>query len=321
VRPGRVTVIITTYNYARFVEEAIASVLAQTVADLQILVIDDGSTDDTPAVLGRIRDSRLEVVRTRNQGIGAARNEGLSRADGEFIAFLDADDRWKPEKLERQLHVLRTETDMAAVFTNFVRFNERGVFPKDQFSFFPELVTLPTSPTSDGRGRRILGDAFCTLVEFGEIPAWVQTILFRRSALKGLVFPIADKAPKGVRYGLCEDMYFCLQAYRQGTVGFLKEPLVEVRRHGDNATSQAADMPHAQLAALQLLTEISLSPAQRRALDRRMGRALINSGIQDASDGQQRSATRKYLRAFRSFPSARLSALKNLALLAIPRRP
>ena len=321
MRAGRVTVIITTYNYARYVQEAIQSVLSQSVVDLQIVVVDDGSTDNTPEVLAHIRDPRLEVVRTRNQGIGAARNEGLSRAKGDFIAFLDADDRWTPRKLEYQLEMMDGEEDMAAVFTNFVRFDEHRVYPMDQFTFFPELATVSTRPTADGRGQRIEGDAFCTLVAFGEIPAWVQTMLFRRRAVEDLVFPVADRAPKGVRYGLCEDMHFCLRAYRHGAVGFLKEPLVEVRRHGENATSQAADMPHAKLAALQLLTEVSLTPTQRSALNRRVGRALIASGMQNASDGQNRAAAGKYLRALGSFRGARLSAVKNLALLAIPRRP
>jgi glycosyltransferase involved in cell wall biosynthesis len=185
-----VSVIITTYNYGRFVQEAIESVLSQTVADLQILVVDDGSTDDTPDVLARIRDARLEIVRTPNQGMSAARNEGLSRVKGEFIAFLDADDRWTPKKLEHQLQVMNAEPDMVAVFANFVRFDERGVFPQDQFSFYPELATVPTRSTLDGRGQRILGDAFCTLVAFDEIPAWVQTILFRRQAIEDLVFPV-----------------------------------------------------------------------------------------------------------------------------------
>jgi glycosyltransferase involved in cell wall biosynthesis len=314
-----VSVIITTYNYGGFVQEAIESVLSQTVGDLQILVVDDGSTDDTPDVLARIRDPRLEIVRTPNQGMSASRNEGLSRVRGDFIAFLDADDRWTPRKLEYQLQVMSAEADMVAVFTNFVRFDERGVFPQDQFSFYPELATVPTRATLDGRGQRILGDAFCTLVAFAELPVWVQTILFRRQAVKDLVFPVRGGTRTGMRYGLCLDIPFCLRAFRQGAVGFLKEPLVEVRRHGENVTSRLADMPHAKVAALQILTEGPLTDSERRALNRRIGRALISSGLQNASDGQNRVAAGKYLQAL-SFGGARLSALKNLAILAIPRR-
>jgi len=315
----KITVIIPTYNYGRFIQEAIESVFSQTVTDLQIVVVDDGSTDDTPEVLAGILDPRLEIVRTANQGVSAARNEGLRRAKGEFIAFLDADDRWAPRKLEYQLQVMMAEPDMAAVFTNFVRFDERGVFSQDQFTFFPELAAVPTSPTLDGRGQRIVGDAFCTLVAFGEIPAYTQAILFRRQAVKDLAFPTMEGTRSGMRYGLCEDVPFCLQAFRQGAVGFLKEPLVEVRRHGENASTLLPDMPHAKLAAFQLLTETPLTDSERRALDRRVGRALISSGMQNASERQVRVAARKYFQAL-GFRGARLSALKNLAKLALPRR-
>jgi glycosyltransferase involved in cell wall biosynthesis len=312
-----ISVIITAYNYGRYVREAVESVLSQTLSDLQVVVVDDGSTDDTPEVLARIRDPRVKIVRTRNQGISASRNEGLSHVTGDFVAFLDADDRWTPRKLEYQLEVLNAEPDIVAVFCNFVRFDEQGVYPQDQFSFYPELPKVPTRPTLDGRAQLILGDAFSTLVSFDEIPAWVQTILFRRKAVDGLGFSVRH-GPRGSRSALCLDITFCLQAFRNGAVGFLKEPLVEVRRHGENATSRAADMPHAKLAALQLLADASLTHSQRTALDWRVGRALISSGLQHAIDGENRAAANLYAQALR-FSGARLSALKNLAILAIPR--
>ena len=84
-RETRVTVIITTYNYGRFILEAIQSVLAQTTtADLQIIVVDDGSTDETSDVLARVKDPRVEIVRTPNRGISGARNEGARARDGGF---------------------------------------------------------------------------------------------------------------------------------------------------------------------------------------------------------------------------------------------
>jgi glycosyltransferase involved in cell wall biosynthesis len=313
-----ITVIITAFNYGQFLQEAVESVLAQTVSDLQVLVIDDGSTDDTPAVLARIRDPRVEIVRTPNQGISASRNEGLRRVRGKFVAFLDADDRWTARKLEYQLQMLTSEPDMAAVFTNFIRFDENGIYPQDQFSFYPELAKVLTSPTADGRGRRIVGDAFSTLIAFDEIPTWVQTVLFRRRAIQDLAFLVRPGTRPGMRFALCLDIPFCLEAYAHGAVGFLKEPLVQVRRHGGNATSRLADMPHAKLAALQSLKEVHLTDSQRSALNRRIGRAFISSGLQHALDGQKSIAARKYLRALR-FGGSRLSALKNLGALAIPR--
>lgn len=103
---GRVSVIIPTYNRAQLLPRAIDSVLAQTVADrCDIVVVDDGSTDDTPAVAARYGD-RIQYIRQPNRGAAAARNTGIRASDGEFVAFLDTDDEWRPDKTERQLEAL-----------------------------------------------------------------------------------------------------------------------------------------------------------------------------------------------------------------------
>lgn len=96
-----VSVIIPTYNRGAWVAEAVDSVLAQTHVSVEVIVVDDGSTDDTPAVLAGYGD-RIRVIRQANAGVSAARNAGMAAARGEWIGFLDSDDTWLPEKLERQ---------------------------------------------------------------------------------------------------------------------------------------------------------------------------------------------------------------------------
>jgi len=98
----RVSAAITTYNRARYVPEAIASVLGQTVGDLELIVVDDGSTDDTEAAVAPYLD-RVRYVRQENRGRSAARNTAVELAQGELVAFCDSDDRWLPDRLERQL--------------------------------------------------------------------------------------------------------------------------------------------------------------------------------------------------------------------------
>jgi glycosyltransferase involved in cell wall biosynthesis len=309
-----VSVIIPTYNFGPFIREAVDSALNQTIDDIQVVVVDDGSTDNTPEILAAILDPRLEVIRTRNEGVCAALNEGLTRARGEYIAFLGADDRFRPTKLERQVQMMESEPDLVAVFTNFVRFDERGVFPVDQFHFFPELASTQVRATRAGGGNRIEGNAFCTLVSFNEIPAWSGVMLFRASAIKDLRFAV-----RGLHKGICGDLNFSLRAFRRGGVGFIPEPLAEVRRHGNNVTGRASDMPYAKLAALELILEENLTDAERTALRRRVGRALIEVGLQNTADGRLRAAGTALMRALK-FRGARLSALKNLALLAVPTR-
>lgn len=102
-----VSVIIPTYNRAGSIEAAVRSALEQTFADIEVLVVDDGSTDGTKAVLDGIADPRLQVLaQSKNAGASAARNIGLRAARGRLIAFLDSDDTWLPEKLARQVALL-----------------------------------------------------------------------------------------------------------------------------------------------------------------------------------------------------------------------
>ena len=98
-----VSVIITTYNYGRFIAGAINSVLGQTRRPDEIIVVDDGSTDDTAAQVAAYADQGVRYIRQANSGPGAARNTGIRAGQGALIAFLDADDRWLPDKLARQI--------------------------------------------------------------------------------------------------------------------------------------------------------------------------------------------------------------------------
>ena len=103
-----------------------ASVLGQTCADLELIVVDDGSTDDTPAVLRSFGDSRVRVVRlAESHGPSRARNAGVTRSQGELIAFLDSDDEWLPEKLDRQLMRMREDARVAVVYCRDRRVDDR----------------------------------------------------------------------------------------------------------------------------------------------------------------------------------------------------
>jgi len=113
---GFVTVVMPAYNVGRFVAEAARSVLAQTHREFELIVVDDGSTDDTVEQLARIHDARLRVIRQPNGGSSAARNTGIAAGHGEWIAFIDGDDVWLPEKLERHVAYLRAHPEADLTF-------------------------------------------------------------------------------------------------------------------------------------------------------------------------------------------------------------
>ena len=98
-----VSVIIPVYNRAAMVKDALKSVLSQTLTDIELIVVDDGSTDDTLEVLGSFSDPRLKVLSGKRKGVAAARNRAAMVSEGRYLAFLDSDDLWLPEKLEMQL--------------------------------------------------------------------------------------------------------------------------------------------------------------------------------------------------------------------------
>ena len=121
----RVSVIIPTYNSATFLPETIESVLAQTYEDYEIIVVDDGSTDSTKEVLDPYSD-KIKYIYQQNHGAGSARNTGIKHSQGEYIAFLDADDIWLPEKLHIQANYLDNNPEIAMVYSQSLRISVGG---------------------------------------------------------------------------------------------------------------------------------------------------------------------------------------------------
>ena len=112
-----VSVVIPTYNHARYLACAIGSVLTQTFAQWEAIVVDDGSTDNPFAVVAQLGDPRIRYIYQTNQGLAAARNTGIGAAKGEYLAFLDADDEWECEFLQHTLNTLSADDSLAGVFT------------------------------------------------------------------------------------------------------------------------------------------------------------------------------------------------------------
>jgi glycosyltransferase involved in cell wall biosynthesis len=118
------SVVIPVYNGARFLDAALASVFAQTYRPIEVIVVDDGSTDTTPAVVARW--PQVRSVRQENAGVAAARNTGLALAGGDFVALLDADDVWEPDKLARQIAHLDAHPGLGYVCSRYRNFLEPG---------------------------------------------------------------------------------------------------------------------------------------------------------------------------------------------------
>ncbi|MFA6320560.1 MAG: glycosyltransferase [Candidatus Omnitrophota bacterium] len=124
-----VSVVIPTYNSSQFIAEAIDSVLCQTYPEIEVVVVDDGSSDDTISVLdayAKNNQNKIRYFSQKNSGPAAARNKGIGEAKGEFIAFLDSDDMWFPEKIAKQMKKFTEDPELGLVHTSRVKLNPDG---------------------------------------------------------------------------------------------------------------------------------------------------------------------------------------------------
>ena len=158
-----VSVIIPTYNRADFLKEAIESVLAQTFRDVELLVIDDGSTDRTRDVLDGY-GARLRPIFQANRGVSSARNAGIRAAQGRYIALLDSDDLWLPKKLAAQIAVMEAQPDIPLCHTEEiwirrgVRVNQMKKHQKHGGYIFPHCLPFCVISPSSALMRRTLFD-------------------------------------------------------------------------------------------------------------------------------------------------------------------
>ena len=312
----RVSIVVPTYNYGRFLGDALDSIFRQGVESIEVLVLDDGSTDETPEVLARYADPRISVHRSERLGVNRVRALGVSLARAPIVAWLDADDVWRPGYLARQLAVLESEPEVSFVFTDFVRTENGTVLPETQFDHSPELRRLPSRPARAGGARVIEGDAFAALAPCAEMPCWMQASVHRKAVLEGI-------RPKPGSQD-AEDLYLQLQVYGRGRAAFIDEPMVEVRRHGANSYSDGDQIREGVLAVVQQAErELPFAPAHRAVLRRRIGMEYCRRGYRFFWVHDARRAAAYYARALR-WPGSRLNALGHLAALPLlpllPRR-
>jgi len=219
-----VSVIIPTYNHATFLPWALESVFAQTSHPLEVIVVEDGSTDETAEVL-RVYEGRIRVLTQPNRGVAAARNAGAAVASGELLAFLDADDAWLPAKLERQVACFGGEPGVGLVHC--------GV----------EEV--------DGRGRQLR-------TRLDGLGGWVsmEMLLFRRGVILGggsaavirrAAFLDVGGFDEALSTSADWDLYYRIA--RRYPVGFVPEVLVRYRIHGGNMHRNLDAMRRDMLAA------------------------------------------------------------------------
>ncbi len=202
---AKVSTILAVYNGAATVDRALRSIFAQTYTDNEIIAVNDGSTDDTPAVLARYGD-QIRILAQPNRGLSAARNAGVRASSGEYIAFLDDDDEWMPAKLARCVPVLDADLDCALVYTWALKVDTQG-------------LPMGSRSATDGRPD---GAESPTMTEMLARPWNVvpSQFLVRR----GVFERCGGFHERFVTS--CEDLYFLLNAREHGHFRCVPEPLL-----------------------------------------------------------------------------------------------
>lgn len=283
--PALVSVVIPTYNRADLIRRSVDSALRQTHAEVEVIVVDDASTDDTRAVLAGMTDPRLRVVRhDHNEGQSRARNRGVREAKGRYVAFLDSDDEWLPAKIERQLARFAGDDNPGATYT--------GMW------------------VDDGSGRheetaRVDGNAF---EEFLTLPGPITTT--------GLMIDsevVGDELSFDEAIGCAVEGDLLIRISREHAVGRVGEPLYVRHLHaGEQISSETQCYARARRQILEKYAE------DFRQRPRLAAACLFRLALTERKVGDYARARRTVLEAARVDPAnLRFKALSFLASLGV----
>jgi teichuronic acid biosynthesis glycosyltransferase TuaG len=290
-----VSIIMPAYNADRYVAESIRSVLAQSFGNWELVVVDDGSTDNTREVVqGFVAgDARVKYLERPNGGQAAARNTGLAAARGNLIAFLDADDLWLPEKLAAQIAVLdRTNVDL--VYSDGYIFSEDGA--EDRFNILP----------GEARGAEM----FRALFTSNRI-ATLSVLVKRR------VLDSAGRFDEDRAYQNCEDYDLWMRLAKNGASFYgMPEKLMRYRRHSGATTYTASKL---LAPMLSVILKHAPDPLLDRELVKRRVRSLYRELISSlVAEGQIKEA-RQRMREFAAWDrGALVTALQRVVLHSFP---
>jgi glycosyltransferase involved in cell wall biosynthesis len=332
--PGLVSVVIPTYNRVSIVGRAIDSVLSQHYRAVEVIVVDDGSTDGTEDLV-RKYDSRVRYVRQSNAGVSAARNLGLRETKGEFIALLDSDDEWLPWKIELQVAALHRYSDLGMVWTDMAAVDERGATIADAYlrTMYSGYSRVNTSEIMEVRGRiselnvknveglaarQILaGDIFAYML-LGNL-VHTSTVLLRRDRLRA-----AGGFDESLRVS-GEDYDFHLKTCFLGPVGFLDVSSIRYRvGANDQLTAQRFMLQVARNNLTTVVRWIDRGGRKVNVLDKAQIRSTLANahgwlGIEEYQAGNRKLARQHLAKSLRfGRVDARTASLLVLSVAPAP---
>jgi len=268
----RVSAIIPTYNYARYVAAAVESVLSQSFDDLEIVVVDDGSTDETRETLRHL-STRIRYVPQAHRGLAATRNAGIRVSRGRYLAFLDSDDLWLPDKVSMQVARLDAEPAVGLVYTEATLFNDESP------------TEIPHSFWSDHPSGKILP----RLLRHNVVPS--PTPMVRRELFEQV-------GPFDERLSACEDWDMWIRIAQVSEFSYVDRVLAKYRVHAANMSLDHERMMTNGLRVLEkAFSSPNLSPEIKRLRRSIISRRHADYALGCFYEGRYAQARRSVIRA------------------------
>ncbi len=280
----KISAVIPTYNNAAFITEAIDSILAQSHPVDEIIVVDDGSSDHSEALVKAIakKTNKLVYIKQQNQGPSSARNRGIESASGDWIAFLDADDRWPADKIALQLAALKSEPSLQLIAGDMAETDEQGHVLIESMLAKHQLL----SQFQALKGRP-LNNALTSLIEKNFIPT--GTVLVKRSALHK-----AGCFNPDIRFG--EDLELWAKIACHHPITCLPQRLMYRRQHGSNATQNTGPMLEDLVKVMASIGQYGADQLKSQGVTSSTLRAsaLADLGYWQFSQGNYRQARKNF---------------------------
>jgi glycosyltransferase involved in cell wall biosynthesis len=305
-----VSVIIPSYNHARYLAATLDSVLAQSWRPLEVIVVDDASTDETSEVLAAYRD-RVRTIRLESNSGGPARprNTAINLARGEYLSFFDSDDLMNPEKLTLQIGFLQRFQDLPLVFSDFENFYADGRVERFLSAAHEAFWQMPKLPLAPGEFRIRSSDAFDTMI--ADSFAGTSGIVMRRSlveAVGGFDETLSNT----------NDQDFLFRVSRKFDLGYVDSVLHRRRMHSTNISSRLAAIGAREVVYERLRTGTpGLSAAAEMRLNRKLADVYFSRGYWERVRGSRVLAVKYYLKSW-SLQKTDLWILKSIIRALLP---
>jgi glycosyltransferase involved in cell wall biosynthesis len=287
-----VSVIIPAYNAEAYIDDALRSVLAQSYPKIEIIVVDDGSTDATGERVAAY-ERTVSYHRQLNSGgfPGVARNIGMEMSDGDYICFLDADDVMLPNRVQSQVEFLNERREVGCVFGDYRNFSASGFAPQSHFQTCPRL-----SARLRAQSPLVLSSADATALLLRENVGIPSSLTIRRQVLECVPgFP--------AEYQIGEDFHFYYRISRRFSLGIIDQVLSFRRLHGNNLTRNSLRTLHDHVASYGALRDSEASPQHNEMLEEMLHQCQMGLARAYANKGDYRRSIVHNLRAMQgAFP-------------------